>query len=405
MRHGWYVVGCAFLVAVWGFGIGFYGPGLYLASLHVVHGWPIALLSLAVSVYYLCGAVGTTVIGDAIERFGARPVVTVGALAMALGVSTLALVQSLWQVYPAFIVMAAGWAAMNGAAVSTVVAPWFAERRGLALSLALNGGSFGGILITPLLAFLTDRLGFQHGLWLAAGGMLATLLPTVLVVLRRRPEEQPSSATVAETWTRRRALRDRAFLTIAIPFALAFVAQLGVLTHQISYLLPILGREGAALMVSVTTVAAVAGRTLTGAFVDRVDGRLVACATFGLQAGALAVLVSAESRSALYLGTALFGLGVGNTNTLPAVIVQQEFPRASFPRLVSLAVGINQFAFALGPAVFGVVRDWSGDYRLSFLLSGLIDVAAALGILLGRRLRSVASRQRSARSTEASRWC
>ncbi len=111
----------------------------------------------------------------------------------------------------------------------------------------------------------------------------------------------------------------------------------------------------------------------------------MACANFALQAAALAVLVAAESSSAIYVGCVLFGLGVGNMNTLPALIVQREFPPAHFSRVVSLVVSVNHFAFALGPVVPGALHDWSGDYRTSFLLCIGVEVAAAVVVLLGRR--------------------
>ena len=33
LYHGWLVVAAAFLVALFGFGLGFYGPGIYLVAL------------------------------------------------------------------------------------------------------------------------------------------------------------------------------------------------------------------------------------------------------------------------------------------------------------------------------------------------------------------------------------
>jgi hypothetical protein len=38
--HGWLVVAAAFLVSLYGFGLGFYGPGIYLVALNTLHGWP-----------------------------------------------------------------------------------------------------------------------------------------------------------------------------------------------------------------------------------------------------------------------------------------------------------------------------------------------------------------------------
>src|SRR5438105_13108668 len=40
LYHGWLVVAAAFLIALYGFGIGFYGPGIYLGVLKELHGCP-----------------------------------------------------------------------------------------------------------------------------------------------------------------------------------------------------------------------------------------------------------------------------------------------------------------------------------------------------------------------------
>lgn len=122
--------------------------------------------------------------------------------------------------------------------------------------------------------------------------------------------------------------------------------------------------QSAALAVSMTTIAAVVGRTVTGAFIDTLDRRLVSCANGLLQAAALAILLSSHSTLALYVACILFGVAVGNTNTLPPLIVQQEFPQAHFSRVVSLVIAINHFAFALGPLLLGSLRDWIGTYQL-----------------------------------------
>ena len=161
LYHGWLVVAAAFLVALYGFGLGFYGPGIYLVTLKALHGWPIAELSSAITTYYVLGATLLFFwVGQLFDRHGARKIILMGTVAMACGVTLLALVTRPWHVYVAFAVMSVGWATMSGAAINIIVAPWFDRRRGLALSWALNGGSAGGIIIAPLLTFLIARFGF-----------------------------------------------------------------------------------------------------------------------------------------------------------------------------------------------------------------------------------------------------
>ncbi len=46
---GWHAVTAAFIVAVFGWGLGFYGPPVYLEVVRQSRGWPIALISGAVT--------------------------------------------------------------------------------------------------------------------------------------------------------------------------------------------------------------------------------------------------------------------------------------------------------------------------------------------------------------------
>src|SRR5204862_3470955 len=110
------------------------------------------------------------------------------------------------------------------------------------------------------------------------------------------------------------------------------------------------------------TTAALLGRLATGLVVDRLNRRLVASATLVVQLVGLVLPASARSSTGVYAGCVLFGLGVGNLTSLPGLILAVEWPRAHFSTLVGLVVGINQFTFAFGPSLVGLLRDWTGTY-------------------------------------------
>jgi MFS family permease len=185
LYHGWFVVAAAFLIAFFGFGFGFYGPGVYLVALSVRHGWPVAALVPAITAYYMLGAILLFFwVGPLFDRCGARRVVSGGVAAMTVGLVLLTEITQQWQVYAAFAIMAIGWATMSGAAINIIVAPWFDKRRGLAVSWSLNGANAGGILVVPLLTFVAARLGFAAALQAAAVVMVAVLIPVVVLVLR-----------------------------------------------------------------------------------------------------------------------------------------------------------------------------------------------------------------------------
>ena len=393
--YGWNVVAGTFLMALLSFGLGFYGLTIYLATLQRLHGWSASAVSAPVTLYYIAGALLTAAIGDLYERFGPRAVVTGGSIAMAAGVATLGIVTQPWQLYPVFLVMSLGWGAMSGAAINIILAPWWERRRGLVVSLAFNGATLGGVIVAPLLVPLIGLVGFARALAIAALVLLVVLLAVATGIMRRGPEalglgpdgdparSTPAPPSVGDGRWRRDALRTWRFWSVSAPFALGLAAQVGVLTHLVALVTPALGPGGAAGAVSTTTTAALIGRLATGFVVDRLNRRVVASVTLVIQIVGLALLARAPSAVGVYAGCALFGLGVGNLTTLPGLILAVEWPRERFSALVGLVVGINQFTFAFGPSLVGVLRDWTGTYGPALGACMALQAMAAAMILLG----------------------
>lgn len=394
--YGWNVLAATFVMAMFSFGLGFYGLGVYVATLQQLHGWSAAAVSAPVTVYYVAGALLSAVIGDLYHRFGPRIVLASGSVAMAVGVVALGAVTQPWQLYLVFLVMSLGWGAMSGAAINIILAPWWEQRRGFVVSIAFNGATLGGVIITPALILLIGALGFTRALATGALVMLVALLALAGAVMRRGPEEvglgpdgDPDPRPLAESsrrgggYRRGDAVRTWRFWSVSAPFALGLAAQGGVLTHLVALVLPTLGAGGAARAVSLTTAAGMIGRLGTGMVVDRLNPRLVSSVTLGVQIGGVALLAWAPSVATVYTGCALFGLGVGNLTTLPGLILAVEWPRERFSALVGLVVGINQFTFAFGPSLVGIVRDRAGAYGPALGACTVLQAIAAILILLG----------------------
>ena len=394
--YGWNVVGATFVMALLSFGVGFSGIAVYVAALQRAHGWSAAAVSAPVTTYYLAGALLTAAIGDVYARLGPRAVVAGGAVAMAAGVAALGWVAHPWQLYPAFLVMAVGWGAMSGAAINVLLAPWFERRRGFAVTIGFTGATLGGVLVAPGLILLIDAVGLAPGLRVAALGLVAVLVPVALLVMRRGPEAlglgpdgdpRPAAAAApapgeAPAW-RRRAIRTWRFWSVSAPFALGLAAQVGVLTHMVALVTPLLGAHGAAQAVALGGTAAVVGRLATGLVVDRWQRRALASATLAVQIAGVGLLAWAPSPRAVQAGCALFGLGVGNLTTLPGLILAVEWPRTGFGTLVSLVVGINQLTFAFGPSLVGVLRDATGGYGLPLVACMALQAVGAVLLLCG----------------------
>ena len=389
---GWRVTAACFVMAVFCWGFGFYGHGVYLVELQKIHGWPNSLISGASTVYYLCSAILLTFVAEAMARIGPRAVVLGGTGCFAVSASLLPFITEPWQLYADYLLMAVGWATMSIAGIVTILGMWFDSRRGLAISLALNGASIGGVVLAPALAAGSAHYGFSASMLTAVAVMILVLVPFVALVISRPPPGlRPGHEMVAEgrppsTTTRAGALRDPAFWTVVIPFSLGMLAQVGVLVHQIAFLEPQIGSTQAALAVSVTTAMAVIGRLTLGAVMHRLDHRKATAVSFFSQALAVSLMLWVGGSEALLLLCAVFGFSVGNLITFPSLIIQREFPPRDFALIIGLSTSINQFAYSCGPVVVGLLRDMTGGYQAPMIACAALSALAGAGILI--RIRS-----------------
>ncbi len=385
--EGWRIVGVCFLVATFGWAFGFYGQSVYLAELHRTQGWPASLVSGATTFFYLFGAGIVVFVAEAVRKLGPRNCLIAGTCAMALAAVGIGQVNAPWQLYLADAVLACGWAGMSLAMVNNTLGLWFDHKRGMAISLALNGASFAGIVGVPLLVVAIGYFGFAKAMIVAACVMVALVVPTVLLFVGRPPLHRSSAAAASadapsSMQIRSFALRDISFLSVTTAFALVLFAQVGFIVHLISFLDPVIGRASAATAVALLAAMAVVGRVLFSTVIDRLNQRLASALSFVSQAIALAVIINFRIEGLLIAACAVFGFSVGNVITLPSLIVQREFDARAFGVLVALLTAITQVTYAFGPGVIGVLRDLSGSYTVPFYACIALELTAAVLIMI-----------------------
>ena len=177
--HGWRVVAAAFVIAVFGWGMGFYGPPVFLSVVRETRGWPLIPdldgRHRALPDRRRRGRQSAC----ALPATWARAAVTkLGALCLAAGLSGWAVATAPWQLFVASVLSGAGWGAMSAAAINAIVSPWFVRRRPAALAMAYNGGSVGGVIFSPLWPAAIGALGFAMAA--AAVGLVMALTTWVL---------------------------------------------------------------------------------------------------------------------------------------------------------------------------------------------------------------------------------
>ena len=392
--RGWRVVIGCFTMTFFGFGLGFYGHSVYLAALTIHDGGEAPLIavgtvSTAVTAYYLAAAAIMVFISDMVAKLGPRLFAMAGALMMGVSLVLIAHIRSVFDLFVAYLAMAPAFAMLTNAAVANIVGLWFTKKRGLAISIALTGGGVGGLAIVPTLVWLSSKLSFPIALEVIATVTIPVLLMAIAICIRLPTWEEAETArprdiqeTKTEPLTRRQALGSLHYWTIAAPLMLAIMVQVGFIVHQVSFLFPVLGREGAGFSVFLTALTAAAGRVVVGFFIDRLDQRTVGALLLAAQASALFAMLKFASPHVAYLASAVFGFAVGVMITLPALIIQRECPPAAFGILSGLTLAIIQIGNAFGPSLLGWLRDATGSYAVPIVACIVLEIGALAMILL-----------------------
>ncbi|HVL56662.1 MAG TPA: MFS transporter, partial [Burkholderiaceae bacterium] len=141
---GTWVVRAAFLIALFGWGVGFYGPPIFLHTVIERTGWALELVSAAITVHFLAGALCAAQLPRIHRRFGVAATTRMGAIVASVALLGWATAPSPTALFVAALASGVGWATMGAVALNLIVSPWYTSGRPAALSAAYNGASIAG---------------------------------------------------------------------------------------------------------------------------------------------------------------------------------------------------------------------------------------------------------------------
>ena len=381
---GWWVVAAVFLILSAASGLIFYGLAVYLDALTDEQPFSTTSVSLATSVFFIVAGVAGRVIAPIIETRDIRLVIALGAVLGGASLAVLGTVDSLVELYSVYVVLALGFAMAGVLPATTLVTRWFHGRRALALAIASTGLSVGGLTYTQFAAWLFgDRsladaapiLGLVYVISILAA--LPLLIPSPA---HRGLKPEGAEAAVndgsVDGIDYDTAIRTRFFVVVLIGFVLAMGAQVGGLSQIANLGSERVDSSTGALAVSAIAVGSAIGRLVGGFIADRLPLVTFTIVLAVVQGITLIGIAFADARITLVIVAFCFGTTIGNLLMLQPLLIASAFGVTAYPRIFAFQQLIITVGIAGGPLLLGALRDAS-SYRVSYLVSGLLSMAAA----------------------------
>lgn len=330
-----------------------------------------AVFSITAFLYFGLGVLS----GPAVDRFGPRRVLLVGAATMGIGLVLTSRIDELWQGYLTYGIGVGIGTTCGYVPMVAVVGGWFERRRATALGLAVAGIGLGTLAANPISAALIDAYGWRDA-YLYFGIGSAVVL-TACALLAARPP-----ATGSAPLRLGAAVRTPAF---AVLYASTFLLSLS-LFEVFVYLTPFArdrgtGEVAAALLVSVVGGASVVGRLGLAAVSDRVGRIRTYKWCFAVVAASYLIWLLGGAYPSLVVFAVVFGVGYGGFIALAPAVAAELFGTEGLGGLVGFLYSAAAFGALIGPPLAGFIVDSTGGYRWSIVFAMALAAASAAVLL------------------------
>jgi predicted MFS family arabinose efflux permease len=375
-------------------------PGVLILPLQKEFGWQNAEISSALGIRFLLFGLMAPFAAALINRFGMRRIALSALLLIAAGLLLSLAMTRVWQLVLLWgVVIGLGTGLTALVLGVTVATRWFSTRRGLVTGLLTASSATGQLLFLPLLASVSERLGWRPAVAMVCGALALTAF-AVLAFMRDRPADvgqQPfgqaagdDAANVAATipaapispWhALREASRTGVFWVLFGTFFICGASTNGLIqTHFIPLCADFgLPAVGAASVLAAMGMFDIVGTIGSGWLSDRYDSRWLLFWYYGLRGLSLMYLPFSDFT---FYGLSLFALfyGLDWIATVPPTVklTVTRFGRERANLVFGWIFAGHQLGAATAAFGAGVSRTVLLSYLPAFFAAGALCLIAAM---------------------------
>lgn len=372
---------------------------LFVSPMADEFGWSRTLIAGAVSLGALSSIFLSPIVGWAVDRFGARLILTASMVILGLVMASLA-----WATTPVLFYLGFATGRIifhvpvqigSGALISR----WFIHKRGRAIGFTYLAGALGGIVTVQIASLAISQFSIGAA-WISLGVLVLAIsvLPTALLIVETPeeigllPDDQPQSRTESAprtgaagleqeevSWSLREAMGTKALWLLAGVVGVLFMAQAGISVHIGAFFLDRgLSLSVAANAITINAAVNAVASLLWGSVVERVTIRSAMTWLMLTSAATSLVLLAVTSNSTAFIVAALLGIVAAGGNVIPPVAFASYYGRRSIGSIRGVSETGVQVGQTVGALFSGIVFDLSGSYVIAFLAFSALAVAGAV---------------------------
>jgi sugar phosphate permease len=375
-------------------------PGLFMVPLEGEFGWSRATISAAIAVNIaLFGLIGPFA-ASVMDRWGLRRVV-LGAIALlAFSVALSTRMTSEWQFFLLWGVLVGAGTGVTAMVLAAVVATrWFDQRRGVVIGALSAANATGQLVFLPLLASVVESTGWRAAALIvaAAAGVVFAL---VWLFMRDRPADvglrpfgqdpntpQPVPVkALTPLAALAMASRSRAFWILGGTFFICGASTNGLIgTHLISACHDVgISAIRSTQLLALMGIFDILGTMASGWLTDRYSARHLLFAYYSLRGLSLLFLPATLIEGGAGLGIFAVFYGLDWIATVPPTVklTTEAFGRENTGVIYGWIGACHQLGASMAAFGAGAIRTELGEYRLAFLIAGVLCLMAGASFLI-----------------------
>jgi MFS family permease len=400
--YGWYVVAAVFAILFFNAGARF-SFGVMFKPMIAEFGWSRGTMSLVFFLNMALYALSLTAVGKFYDRYGPKWVISISTVFLAAGYILMAAVNSLWQFYLFYGILAAiGYGGTSAPLAAALTSKWFKKWRGFAISLALSGGSLGQFALIPLFTIFTLRHGWRASYLSIGVIMLVVNIVLALLVIRGDSDDlgvKPfghkdkikkdtrdyvvSSDKAPQDLGLREAMRTYSFWLFLIVMFICGSGDFLVTTH----LIPLVTDYGispitAGNMLAWFGLMSLAGILIAGPASDLIGNKIPIALTFLIRVFLFLMILKYQNLTSFYVFALVFGLTHLITAPLTTTLIGRMYGLSHIGLLSGFITTVHHLGGGVLAYMGGMIFDKTGSYQLVFIISTIMAFIATIGSML-----------------------